>query len=76
MVKKVLSLRKAGNRLTQQSFLDEDEEDSDFLENEDDKSESDLYIDDPYERIGEIFKYFLERKAFTAVDGLKKISNK
>ena len=35
MVKKVLSLHKAGNRLTQQSFLDEDEED--LLENEDEK---------------------------------------
>jgi hypothetical protein len=44
MVKKVLSSPKAGNRLTQQSFLDEDEEDSDLLENEDDKSESDTYI--------------------------------
>ena len=73
IVKKVLSLHKAGNRLTQQSFLDEDEEDSDSPENEDDKSESDSCIDDPYERIGQIFKYFLERKAFTAVDGLKNI---
>ena len=76
MVRKVLSLHKAGNRLTQPSFLDDDEEDPDLLEKEDDKSESDTYIDDPYECIGQIFKYFLKRKAFTAVDGLKKISNK
>jgi len=76
MVNKVLSLHKAGNRLTRQSFLDEDEEDSESPENEDDKSESGSYIDDPYERIGQIFKYFPERKAFTAVDGLEKISNK
>jgi predicted AlkP superfamily pyrophosphatase or phosphodiesterase len=76
MVKKVLSLHKAGNRLTQQSFLDEDEEDPDLLEHEDDESLSDTSRNDPYERIGQIFKYFPERKAFTAVDGLKKISNK
>ena len=58
MVNKLLSLLKAGNRLTRQSFLDKDEEDSDSPENEDDKSESGSNIDDPYERIGEIFICF------------------
>ena len=64
MVRKVLSLHKAGNRLTKQSFCDEDEKDSDLLENEDEETEIDTSCDDPYERIGQICKYFLEKKTF------------
>ena len=47
-----------------------------MLENEDEESEIDTSCDDPYERIGQICKYFLEKKAFTAGDELNTISNK
>jgi hypothetical protein len=71
MVRKVLSLHKAGIRLTKQSFRDEDEVVPVLLENEDEESESDESGDDSYERIGQIYKNFLEKKAFTAGDGHK-----
>ena len=67
MVRKVLSLYKAGTRLTKQSFRDEDEQD--LSENEDQENENNESCDDPYERVGKISKYFLEKKAFTDSDG-------
>ena len=69
MVRKVLSLYKAGTRLTKQSFRDEDEQD--LSEFEDQENE-----EDPYEHVGKICKSFMEKKAFTDSDGHKKISNK
>ena len=74
MVRKVLSLYKAGNWQSKQSFRDEDEQD--LSENENQEIENDESCDDPYERVGTICKYFLEKKAFTDSDGHKKISNK
>ena len=70
MVRKVLSLYKAGTRLTKQSFRDEDEQD--LSEIEDQENENDESCEDPYERVGKICKYFLEKKAFTDSDGQKK----
>ena len=74
MVRKVLSLYKAGTRLTKQSFRDEDEQD--LSEIEDQENENDESCEDPYERVGKICKYFLEKKAFTDSVGHKKITNK
>ena len=73
MVNKVLSLHKAGNRLTRQSFLDEDEEDSESPENEDDNSESGSHIDDPCERIGEILNISWREKLLPPLMGLRNI---
>ena len=70
MVRKVLSLYKSGTRLTKQSFRDEDEQD--LSEIEDQENENDESCEDPYERVGKICKYFLEKKAFTDSDGQKK----
>ena len=69
MVRKVLALYKAGNRLTKQSFRDEDEQDLSEIEDEENE-------EDPYEHVGKICKSFMEKKAFTDSDGHKKISNK
>jgi hypothetical protein len=69
MVRKVLSLYKAGTRLTKQSFRDEDEQDLSEIEDEENE-------EDPYEHVGNICKSFMEKKAFTDSDGHKKISNK
>jgi hypothetical protein len=44
MERKVLSLYEAGNRLTKQSFRDEDEKDPDLLENKNEESKSDSYL--------------------------------
>ena len=52
MVRKVLALYKAGNRLTKQSFRDEDEQD--LSEIEDQENEIDESCEDPYERVGKI----------------------
>ena len=72
MVRKVLSLYKAGTRLTKQSFRNKDEQDLSEIEDQ----ENDESCEDPYERVGKICKYFLEKKAFTDSDGQKEISNK
>ena len=45
MVRKVLSLYKAGNRLTKQSFRDEDEQELSEIEDEENE-------EDPYEHVG------------------------
>ena len=70
MVRKVLSLYKAGTRLTKQSFLDEDEED--LSEIEDQENDNDESCEDPYERVGKICKYFLEKKLSKIVMGKTK----
>ena len=72
MVRKVLSLYKAGTRLTKQSFRDEDKQDLSEIEDQ----ENDETCEDPYERVGKICQYFLEKKSFTDSDGHKKITNK
>ena len=69
MVRKVLSLYKAGTRLTKQSFRDEDEQDLSEIEDQENE-------EDPYEHVGKICKSFLKKKAFTDSDGHKKKSNK
>ena len=74
MVRKVLALYKAGTRLTKQSFGDEDEQDLSEIEDQENKNDESCEV--PYERVGKICKYFLEKKAFTDSDGQKKISNK
>ena len=70
MVRKVLSLYKTGTRLTKQSFRDVDEQD--LLENEDQENENDESCEDPYERVGKICKYFLEKKLSKIVMGKRK----
>ena len=55
MVRKVLSLYKAGTRLTKQLFRDEDEQDISEIEDQ----END---EDPYEHVGKICKSFMEKK--------------
>ena len=50
MVRKVLALYKAVNRLTKQSFRDEYEQDLSEIEDQ----ENDESCKDPYERVGQI----------------------
>ena len=59
MVRKVLSLYKAGTRLTKNSFHDEDQKNDESCE-------------DPYESVGKICKYFLEKKLSQIVMGKRK----